>query len=139
MTDGTGSAGFKRADVARLTGCNLETVRYYEKIGLLPPPPRGANDYRLYDHTHIKRLRFILRGRALGFSIDELRGLLGLVSSGTQTCAEVRSRTALHLVDVRAKIADLVRIETILSRTIAACTGDTAPECAILDFMDALE
>ena len=79
----------KRSELARRTGCNLETIRYYEKIGMMPEPPRTASGYRIYDDTHVARLRFILRGRELGFSIEELRGLLSLVDRGTQTCAEV--------------------------------------------------
>ena len=125
--------GLKRGDVARRTGCNLETIRYYEKIGLLLEPPRNANSYRIYDDTHVRRLRFILRGRELGFSIEDIRGLLTLVDGGTQTCAEVKVRTEHHLSDVRAKIADLRRIEMILAHTAAQCSGDIAAECPILE------
>lgn len=122
-----------RGAVARRTGCNSETVRYYEKIGLLAEPLRDANNYRAYDSAHVDRLRFILRGRELGFSIEEIRGLLALVDGGGQTCAEVKARTETHLTDVRRKIADLRRIETVLSRTAARCTGDQAPDCPILE------
>lgn len=122
-----------RGTVARRTGCNSETVRYYEKIGLLREPPRDANNYRAYDSAHVDRLRFILRGRELGFSIEEIRGLLALVDGGDQTCAEVKARTEAHLTDVRRKIADLRRIETVLSRTADQCTGDQAPDCPILE------
>ena len=125
--------GLKRGELARRVGCNLETVRYYEKIGLLPEPPRSANAYRIYDETHIRRLRFVRRARELGFSIEEIRGLLQLIDCGNQTCAEVRIRTEHHLADVRAKIADLKRIETFLARTAAHCSGNTGPECAILE------
>lgn len=125
--------GLKRGELARRTGCNLETVRYYEKIGLLLAPPRDANLYRLYDEAHVRRLRFILRGRELGFAIEEIRGLLDLVDGGRQTCTEVKARTEHHLADVRAKIADLRRIERILADTSARCSGDAAPDCPILD------
>jgi len=125
--------GFKRGELARRTGSNLETVRYYEKIGLLPEPPRSANDYRIYDEAHVRRLHFIMRGRELGFSIEEIRGLLELVDGGKQTCGEVKERTEHHLRDVRAKIADLRRIEKILAQTAAQCSGDAVPECPILD------
>lgn len=106
MNDHDLAKGLKRAELARRTGCNLETIRYYEKIGLMPEPPRTASGYRIYDENHVARLRFILRGRKLGFSIEELRGLLSLVDRGTQTCAEVQAVTERHLADVRAKIAD---------------------------------
>lgn len=133
MVDHEIARGLKRGELARCTGCNLETIRYYEKIGLLPEPPRSASDYRVYDESHIRRLRFILRGRELGFAIDEIRGLLELVDGGMQTCAEVKARTEHHLTDVRAKITDLRRIETILKRTAAQCSGDAAPQCPILE------
>ncbi|WP_439477967.1 MerR family transcriptional regulator [Brevundimonas sp.] len=122
-----------RGQLAARTGCNLETVRYYEKIGLLREPPRSANNYRVYDDAHLGRLRFILRGRALGFSIEEVRGLLTLTDGGDQTCAEVKARTERHLADVRAKISDLRRIERVLSATAAQCSGDQAPICPVLE------
>lgn len=107
--------------LARRTGCNLETVRYYEKIGMMPEPPRTASGYRVYDERHVARLRFILRG------------LLSLVDRGTQTCAEVKERTERHLADVRAKIADLKRIERVLAATAAQCSGEQVPECPVLE------
>lgn len=125
--------GLQRGELARRTGSNLETVRYYEKIGLLPKPPRNANDYRVYDESHVRRLRFVLRGRELGFSIEEVRGLLELVDGGNHTCGEVKARTERHLTDVRTKIADLRRIEAILTRTAGQCSGDAVPQCPILD------
>jgi MerR family mercuric resistance operon transcriptional regulator len=133
MADHKIAKGLKRGELAGRTGCNLETILYYEKIGLLLEPPRNANSYRIYDDTHVSRLRFILRGRELGFAIEDIRGLLDLVDGGTQTCAEVKARTEHHLIDVRAKIADLRRIETILARTAAQCSGDAAPMCPILE------
>lgn len=125
--------GLKRAELAGRTGCNLETIRYYEKIGLLTEPPRDSNSYRIYGDTHVRRLSFILRGRELGFSIEDIRGLLELVDGDTQTCAEVKARTEHHLSDVRAKIVDLRRIETILAKTAALCSGNAAPDCPILE------
>jgi MerR family mercuric resistance operon transcriptional regulator len=133
MTDYGSGKGLQRAALARRTGCNLETIRYYEKIGMMPEPPRTASGYRVYDERHVARLRFILRGRELGFSIEELRGLLGLVDGGTQTCAEVKALTEQHLTDVRAKIADLKRIEKVLATTAAQCSGELVPECPVLE------
>lgn len=123
----------QRAELARRTGCNLETIRYYEKIKMIPDPPRTASGYRVYDDSHVSRLRFILRARELGFSIDEIRGLLELVDRGTQTCAEVKERTERHLIDVRAKIADLKRIEKVLAETAEQCSGEDVPECPVLE------
>jgi len=133
MKDHVSAKGLRRGELARQTGCNLETIRYYEKIGMMPDPPRTASGYRVYDDTHVARLRFILRGRELGFSIEEIRGLLSLVDRGTQTCAEVQLLTERHLADVRAKIADLKRIEKVLADTAAQCSGEEVPECPVLE------
>jgi MerR family mercuric resistance operon transcriptional regulator len=126
----------QRSDLARRTGCNLETIRYYEKIGMMPDPPRTPAGYRVYDMSHVSRLKFILRARELGFSIEETRGLLDLVDGGDQTCAEVKERTERHLADVRAKIADLRRIERVLSATAARCSGEDVPDCPVLKTLE---
>jgi MerR family mercuric resistance operon transcriptional regulator len=133
MNDHVTGKGLQRAALARRTGCNLETIRYYEKIGVMPEPPRTASGYRVYDERQVSRVRFILRARELGFAIEEIRGLLGLVDGGTQTCAEVKERTERHLADVRAKIDDLKRIERVLAATAAQCSGEQVPECPVLE------
>lgn len=133
MSDHLSEKRLQRAEFARRTGCNLETIRYYEKIGMMPDPPRTASGYRIYDESNVSRLRFILRARELGFSLADVRRLLELVDSGAQTCAEVKERTERHLADVRAKIADLRRIEKMLAKTAAQCSGDDIPECPVLD------
>ena len=133
MADYVSGKRLQRAELARRTGCNLETIRYYEKIGMMPDPPRTASGYRVYDVTHVSRLRFILRARELGFSIEQVRGLLDLVDGGRQTCAEVKERTEHHLADVRAKIVDLKRIEKVLATTAAQCSGEDVPECPVLE------
>ncbi len=129
----TSVSSIRRGDLARATGCNPETIRYYEKIGIMPDPPRSTKGYRSYDDTHVRRLKFVMRSRALGFSLEEVRGLLGLVDNRIQTCAEAQAMAEVHLGEVRAKIADLTRIERVLSETVARCTGDAAPDCAIID------
>ncbi len=133
MVDHVSAKGLSRGELARRTGCNLETIRYYERIGLMPDPPRRGSGYRVYDAGHVSRLRFILRAREAGFTIEEIRGLLALVDSGTQTCAEVKERTERHLAEVRAKIADLGRIERVLAATAAQCSGTEVPHCPILE------
>lgn len=133
MADHVSGNMLKRAELASRTGCNIETIRYYEQTSMMPDPPRTAAGHRVYDQTHVARLRFILRSRELGFSIEEIRGLLDLVDGGTQTCAEVKQRTERHLADVRSKIADLKRIEKILAATAAQCSGDAVPACPVLD------
>lgn len=127
--------GLRRGELARRTGCNLETIRYYEKIGMMPDPPRTAAGYRIYGKGHESRLRFILRARELDFTLDDVRGLLALVDGGTQTCAEVKERTQAHLEDVREKIVDLKRIEAVLAETAAQCSGDAVPECPMLEVL----
>ncbi|MFV2033812.1 MAG: helix-turn-helix domain-containing protein [Halocynthiibacter sp.] len=133
MSDNSAKKRLLRGALARATGCNLETIRYYETIGVMPDPPRTASGFRVYDDTHIARLGFIRRMRDLGFTLEEVRGFLKLVDGGTQTCAEVQERTERHLVDVRAKISDLRRIESVLAETAAKCSGDDVPECPVLE------
>lgn len=126
-------APITRGQLARRSGCHIETVRYYEKIGLLKPPARSAGGHRLYRLDDQRRLRFILRGRELGFSIDELRSLLSLVDSKVYTCGEIQDLTVSHLGSVRRKIADLQRLERTLDRISSECSGGAVPECPIID------
>jgi len=123
----------RRGDLASATGCNIETIRYYEGAGLLPAPPRTAAGHRVYGADHLRRLRFVMRARALGFTVADVRGLLALVDGGQSTCAEVQARAAAHLADVRARKADLARIERVLAETVARCSGDDVPDCPVLD------
>ncbi len=133
MSFTTTSAPITRGELAKRSGCHLETVRYYEKIGLLPPPTRTEGGHRLYKIDDQRRLRFILRGRELGFSIAELRGLLSLVDSHVYTCGEIFDLTIEHLGSVRAKIADLKRLERTLARISSECHGGAVPECPVID------
>ena len=115
------------------SGVNIETIRYYEKIGVMPKPARSAGGYRVYGNDHARRLHFVRRGRELGFSLDELRGLLRLVDGHSYTCREVHDLTIEHLKDIRQKIADLRRLERAMSDMAAQCTGNQVPECPIID------
>ncbi len=124
---------FSRGALAKQTGVNIETVRYYEKIGLMPEPLRSAGGHRVYDLSHLRRLSFIKRCRALGFTLQETRELLELVDGGDYTCAEVRNRTARHLEDVTTKIRDLSKIQATLQKMVAKCDGGLVPECPIVD------
>jgi MerR family mercuric resistance operon transcriptional regulator len=123
----------RRGELANLSGCNIETVRFYEKQGLLPAPPRTAGGHRDYDREHLKRLTFIRRSRELGFTLAEVRGLLGLVDGGDYTCAEVSALTLAHLDDVRRRIADLERLAGILAAMAAQCEDGTVPACPVID------
>jgi MerR family mercuric resistance operon transcriptional regulator len=125
---------FGIGELSQNTGVHIETVRYYEKIGLLPRPPRTGGGHRIYSHALLKRLVFIRRSRELGFTLDEIRNLLGMVEGG-YACGEVQEAALAHLMTIRRKIADLRRMEWTLAETAARCEGGTAPECPIIDVL----
>jgi MerR family transcriptional regulator, mercuric resistance operon regulatory protein len=118
------------------TGVNVETIRYYEREGLLPSAPRTAGGHRVFREAHLRRLFFIRRGRELGFSGTEVRALLDLVDGGS-TCGEVRDLTLRHLANVRAKIADLRRLEKTLTTLSSKCEGDDMTDCPIVETLSA--
>ncbi|MFN4175550.1 MerR family transcriptional regulator [Phenylobacterium sp.] len=118
-------------ELSRRTGCNIETIRYYERIGLMPPPPRRGR-YRSYGPDDVGRLGFVRRARELGFTLDEVRALLGLAAGGQAACAEVRTLAASHLQDVRARIADLRRMERVLADSVRACDAGQDPGCPLI-------
>ena len=122
-----------RGEVSKRAGCHIETVRYYERIGLLPPPPRSKGGHRIYSRDHLKRLNFICRSRELGFTLKQVRDLLRLVDGGSYTCAEVKALTLDHVVEVRRKVADLRRMARVLKEMAARCEGGTVPDCPIID------
>ena len=128
-----GTAEFPIGTLARASGVNIETIRYYEKIGVMPAPRRSSSGYRLYASEHTKRLTFIRRGRELGFSLDELRGLLHLVDGHSYTCVEVRALTMAHVAEIRRKLADLKRLERVMTDIVSRCSGRRVPECPIID------
>ena len=128
--------GLTIGKLSGLTGVNIETVRYYERIRMLPAPPRSLSGRRIYDSTHLRMLVFIRRSRELGFSLDEIRALIRLGGPARATCREVREIAAHHLEDVRAKLRDLKKLERLLASTVAKCSGRTAPECPVLDILD---
>jgi MerR family transcriptional regulator, mercuric resistance operon regulatory protein len=119
--------------LSKHTGTNIETIRYYERVGLLPAPARSSGGYRLYRTEHLKRLNFVRRARALGFSIGEVRTLLRLADERKRPCAEVREVATAHLQDVRTKIADLRRMESVLRATIRQCAGGRRTRCPVID------
>jgi len=124
---------FTIGSLSRDTGCNIETIRYYERIGLMPKPPRSKGGHRLYEKDHLKRLSFIRRTRDLGFTLEEVRGLLRMIDGHDYTCVEVKVLTLNHLQEVQQKIADLRRLEKVLKTMAAECEGGNVPDCPIID------
>jgi MerR family mercuric resistance operon transcriptional regulator len=123
-------------ELSRRSGVNIETIRYYERVRMLAPPPRTAGGRRVYDETDLRILVFIRRSRELGFSLDEIRALLRLGGPEKASCREVREIAAHHLEDIRSKLGDLKKLERLLSKTVARCSGRTAPDCPVLDILD---
>ncbi len=120
--------------LSRATGCNIETIRNYERIGLLAEPPRTSGGHRSFSADHAKRLSFIMRARELGFSIDEIRQLLTLVEDGI-SCDQVQAITLHHLDAIRRRIVDLERLASVLQTASDQCTGGDAPECPVMDVL----
>jgi len=128
------SAGIQIGDLSRQTGCNIETIRYYERIALLPIPFRTAGRHRLYDTADVRRLAFIRRARELGFTLDKVRTLLSLsANDGPDACANVRELAENHLAEVRAKIADLQAMQRVLADAVRCCSSGKMPGCPIID------
>ena len=121
--------------LAQRTGANIETIRYYERIGLLPVALRQGR-YRSYGATDVARLGFVRRSRELGFSIKEVRTLLHLAVGGHDSCAEARGIAAVHLEDVRSRIADLRRMERALATTVRACDAGEVAGCPLIDALE---
>ena len=121
-------------ELSRLTGVNIETIRYYERINMMPHPPRTASGHRVYGEVETRTLSFIRRSRELGFTLDEIRALLALsAEQGQEVCADVRHLAANHLRDVRAKIADLRAMERILADAVRRCEEGESARCPLID------
>ena len=133
MTAFTNSRGYAIGEMSKRTGVNIETIRYYERIGILPEPGRTSGGNRQYDDEHLKRLSFIRRCRELGFSMKEIRTLLMMVDERDLTCAEVHNMTIAHMSDIQTKIADLRKLETALKAMAAKCSQGDIPECPIIE------
>lgn len=133
MPDITNSRGYAIGEMSKQTGVNIETVRYYERIDLMPKPDRTAGGNRQYNHDQLKRLSFIKTSRELGFSTDEIRALLGMVDRQDFTCGEVHGMTLGHLASVRQKIKSLLNLEKALVGMAAECSQGDVPDCPILE------
>ena len=119
--------------VAARTGCNIETIRFYEKQGLLTVPDRTEGGHRIYSGDQVKRLIFIRRCRELGFSMETIRQFLSIVDADRISCKRVKRITDDHIRDIRLKIKDLKKMEDTLSELSRLCSGREVPDCPIID------
>ena len=129
--------GLTTSEVARRSGVNLQTIRYYEKRGLLPKPPRSPSGYRAFHHDTVRRVRFVKRAQELGFLLEEIKDLLTLrVAPGT-TCGQIRQCAQGKIGEIDGKIRNLRRMKKALERLAASCSGTgPAGECPILESLD---
>ena len=132
-----GTAEILIGELSRQTRCDVETIRYYERIGVLPKPARNGR-YRCYGTTDIARLVFVRRARALGFTLDEVRALIKLSGAdGRSACGEVRQLAVSHLGEVKAKIADLRAMERALTEAVRRCDDGERPRCPVIETLSA--
>jgi MerR family mercuric resistance operon transcriptional regulator len=127
-------------ELSRRSECNVETIRYYERIGLLPKPRRSGGRFRRYDADDVSRLRFIRRARQLGFALEDVRELLRLTAvRGEAPRPEARQLAAAHVAEVRAKIADLQAMERILTGAVCECDAGRGPACPVIEVLSGSE
>lgn len=119
-------------ELSKRTGCNIETIRYYERVGVIPKPARHGR-YRSYDLADVSRLSFARRARELGFTLNDVRALLRLAAGEQKSCTKARDLAASHLEDVRGRIADLQRMETVLAKAVRACDRGNNSGCPLID------
>jgi len=132
--------GLTSGELAKRSGVNLQTIRYYEERGLLPKPPRTQSGYRTFPTDAVHRIRFIKRAQELGFQLDEIQELLSLRIDPSTTCADVRRRAEIKIGDVNARIERLRAVKKALVRLAAACSGrGPVGECPILESLDSKE
>lgn len=132
------SGSLQIGELSRRAGCNIETIRYYERVGLLPHPARSTARYRLYEEADIGRLVFVRRARGLGFTLKQVRALLALAAGhGRDACTEARELAAGNLAEVRAKIADLRALERVLSDAVRRCDAGEYAGCPVIATLSA--
>jgi len=128
-------AQFSIGDMAKIGNCKVQTVRYYEEIGLLPTPARSAGNQRIYTRAHRDRLHFIRHARELGFPLGRIREILKLGDEPTHSCAEVDQIAREHLRDVESRIERLQSLRAELERMISECTANRVAECRIIEVL----
>jgi MerR family mercuric resistance operon transcriptional regulator len=126
-------------ELARRAGCNIDTIRYYEKIGVLASPMRTEGGFRVYSADDVRRLSFIRRARELGFPLEEVRAMLRLSDERAHPCAEVQRIAIGHLAEVRSKIADLRAMEAALEILIAKCEQGMSAACPLVETLSDTE
>jgi Cu(I)-responsive transcriptional regulator len=125
----------KIGELSAATGTNIETIRYYERIGLLPPPMRSNSNYRRYEAQHRERLAFVRHARELGFSIEDIRSLLDLSDNPSRDCAEADRIASHHLGQVEEKLAQLEAMRNELQRMVGRCRGGLAADCRVIEVL----
>lgn len=128
----------KIGEVSKRVGIGIETIRFYERMGLIDAPRRTASGYRTYAKDDVKRLDFVKKSKALGFTLNEIRNLLSLRLDPNATCEEVKEATTAKIKDIEERIKDLQKMKKALNKLIKACDGlGPAIDCPILDSIDA--
>lgn len=120
-------------EAAKAAGVSAKMIRYYESIGIIAPVSRGSNRYRVYTPADVHTLRFVKRGRDLGFAIEDIRRLVGLWRDANRSSAEVKAIALTHVTDLKRKIVELQSMLSALEHLAGHCHGDHRPECPILD------
>lgn len=129
--------GLKVGEVARQAGVNFQTIRYYERQGLLPKPARTASNYRLYPGDAVRRVRFVKRAQELGFTLKEIKELLSLRATPVGRCADVRRQASAKLQDIDERVGTLQAMRTALTKLVAQCSGKgPVSDCPILEALD---
>lgn len=123
---------WSRGALAKKAGVHLETIRFFEKIGLMPNPPRTGAGYRVYSNDHLKRLKFIRRTKELGFTNKEVSALLNMVD-GSFACDDVKNIALTHASLIANKMDDLAKIKQALEHMASQCSGGNTPNCAVVD------
>ena len=127
----------KSGAVAARADVNIQTVRYYERRGLLAKPPRTASNYRLYSEDSVRRVRFVKRAQQLGFTLKEIKGLLALRLKPTSRSSAVKDRATAKIADIEEKVRTLQRMKRALTKLTAACDGcGSTSECPILEALE---
>lgn len=126
---------FSIGELAMRTGCKMQTIRYYEQIGLMPKPVRTEGNQRRYGARHLERLAFVRHSRELGFPLDEIRELLGLADDPDRSCEAADRIAQRHLEQVESRLARLNTLKTELQRMIRQCRGGRVAECRVIEVL----